>query len=114
MPGRIAAMDAAATEMSRLNAKMVEAGATPNHEPFLYVDLVEWEPHWCKGKSEAHELKEEDLQQQEGYQQSKGFQALARMLGARPLKKHRQTLRNGRPHSKNGQFLQPPVASFVW
>ena len=55
-------MDSAATEIARLNAKMVEAGATPNHEQFLYVELGEWEPHWCKGKSEAHELKEEHLQ----------------------------------------------------
>ena len=85
-----AAMDAAATEGARLLAKLVEAGSPITQKLFVCVDLIEFEPSWCKGKVEADHRDEEE-QQQEMYQQNKGFQALAGMLGAKTQKKQRHT-----------------------
>ena len=70
-----AAMDAAATEGARLLAKLVEARSPIPQEPVVCVDLIEFEPSWCKGKVEVTDTMDEDVQQQEMYQQSKGFQA---------------------------------------
>ena len=68
-------MDAAASEGARVKCMMNDAGVQVFREPFVAVNLKDFEPKWCKQEFEDPESEDDGIQ-------GSGFKALAHVFGA--------------------------------